>query len=171
MDQPRNTRNTRKKTKTTTTRKLRLMSFLCSCFCLFSCISRISWFNSSWSVLLVLAHAHVAEGHRAVVALQQQRPRRRLLLRPVVTRRRLQFDVLVNQLAVERRLDDLRVLRLLAVLVEARRQEDGRQLLPLAGLLGRVLLRGDALVEIPVLRFQLRARVDAATVVAGQILV
>src|SRR5262249_14369847 len=130
-----------------------------------------SWRRNDERSLLVLAHAHVAERDRPVIALEQQRPLGRFWLRVIVTRRRLHLDVLVNGFTVERHIPQIRVFGLLAVLVEARREEDGRQLLPLAGRLAGVLLWRDALVEVLVRREQRRARVDASAVVAGQVLV
>src|SRR6185295_12862838 len=74
----------------------------------------------------------IAEGHDAVVALVQDGARGRLLAREAARGGSLHLQVLVDDLAVELDLHELRVRGLLAVRVELRRPEVDDELLPLA---------------------------------------
>src|SRR5262245_53428096 len=100
------------------------------------------------TTLLARGDLDVAEGDRAVVALEHQRAGRRLLAGQSTGRLALHLDVLVQHDVVERDLDELGVGDLLVPL-ELRGLELDDELLPLARLLGRVLLRRRGAVERP----------------------
>src|SRR5437764_436769 len=76
------------------------------------------------------ADAHVAEGDRTVVPLEQQRSDGDFLVVPGVAGRSLDLCVLVDQGAVEAYLDEAGVGDLLAVGIETRGLEDHVQGLP-----------------------------------------
>src|SRR5262249_35863286 len=91
-------------------------------------------------------NADVPKRDRPVVALEHERAGRHFRPCVVVARRREQLLVLVNDLAVERRLHDPGIGRLFAVPIELRGPERGLERLPLAGRLAGVHLGGDTLV-------------------------
>src|SRR5262249_28146548 len=87
------------------------------------------------------------EDHRAVIALEHQRAGRDLLARQPAGRRALHLDVLVDDLVVERHLDELGIAGLFPAHVETGRAEVDDELLPLARLLRGVHLRRRRPVE------------------------
>ncbi len=104
-----------------------------------------------------LANLHVAERHWTMVALEHEWSAGPFLLVPVVSGGREQFLVFVDQLAVERGVDNLGVRDLFPVAVEARRPEDGLQRLPLARRLAGIEAGSNAIIDVVITGFLLCA--------------